>query len=121
MTDPVSQITLADGTSTVNVSGFATLGLEQTFTPVGGGSTVTRFLDGTAIKQTSWTGKWQIIIRGNGWVPSGLWGIDYSLSLTLTVQDDSGTEVYTVFAKAPDETWNINEARSDWTLTAEEV
>ena len=121
MTDPISQITVDDGTLEVEVSGFVTLGLEQSFSPVVGGSTVTRFLDGTAIKQTHFDNKLEITIRGNGWVPSGLWGIDYALELTLTVQDDSGTEEYTVFAKRPVENWNINEARADWTLTAEEV
>ena len=60
MTDPVSQITVYDGTTTVNVSGFATLGLEQSFRPVAGGSTVTRFLDGTAIKQTHFDDKMEI-------------------------------------------------------------
>ena len=121
MTDPVSQITVDDGTTTVNVSGLASLGLEQSFRPVDGGSTVTRFLDGTAIKQTHWN-KREITIRGKGWVPSGLLDdIDYSKSLTLTIQDDSGTVEYTVFARPPMENWNINAASTDWTLTAEEV
>lgn len=117
----VSQITLDDGTTSVDVDGYATLDLDQRFEPIQGGATVTRFLDGTAIKQTHYDNKKKIVIRGRGWKPPALDSIDYSLSLTLTVQTDSGTANYTVFATKPVETWIINEARAEWELTAEEV
>jgi len=122
MTDPVSQITIYDGTSTVNVDGYATAELTESFNRVPGGSTVTRFLDGSAIKQTHWTeDKWRIQIQGRGWVPSGLWALDYTVEQTWTIITPSGTAQYTVFADLPDESWNVNAASTDWTLTGEET
>lgn len=120
--NPTSQITITDGTIIVNIDGFATLGLVEQYNPVEGGSTVTRFLDGSAIKQTSWIEeKWRIQIQATGWVPSGLWDLDYTVPHTWTVPDPAGPANYTVYSSPPDETWNINEAASTWTLTGEEI
>jgi len=120
-----SQITLYDGTTTVNIDGYASLGLEEAFSPVSGGSTVTRFIAGNAIKQSSYSGiKWAIRINGKGWVPSGLWGLDYTQEMTLTVKDpieSGGTKQYTVFASLSVETWDINAATMNWSLQCEEV
>jgi len=119
----VSQITVYDGTSTVNVDADATGELSESFENLGG-STIIRMLDGTGVKQENWT-KWRITLVGRGWVPPGLWDLDYTQQLTLTVQDPnespSFTKQYTVWGSRPNEEWDINAAQFRWTMICEEV
>lgn len=53
----------------------------ETLEPVGG-SSLHRMSDGSLIKQTLWS-KLQGTISGQGWMPPGLAGLDYSLPLEL--------------------------------------
>ncbi len=120
-----SQITLNDGTTTINIDGQATHGLSENFDDLGG-SVIHRMLDGTAVKQTHWTSnKKRITLTCSGWWPPELETLDWSQSMTLTIKSPTATggeESYTVFCvEPPSETWTINEAKEDWTLVTEEV
>lgn len=120
-----SQITIDDGTTSINIDGVATLGLRQEFEEVPGGSRIIRFLDGSAIKQSNRpTLKRRITITGDGWVPPELLTIDFNVELTITIQDysdPSGVLDYTVLAESvPRETWNVNTANISWSCVFEE-
>lgn len=124
----MSQITVFDGTTTVNVDAHATLGLRQSFANVDGGVIVHRMMDGSAVKQRHWASrKQQITITGNGWVPPALAGINYDLPLAVTIRtpDDTAPDgpgvVFTVLAEPPVENWDISQAGFDWILTCEEA
>lgn len=47
------------------------------------GSTVVRLSDGAAVKMTHWSGKASGELSGNGLIPTGLDGLDYSQPLEL--------------------------------------
>ena len=46
-------------------------------------ATLLRMSDGTGVKQTAWSGKIKTVLSGVGWVPAGLYGLDYSQSMLL--------------------------------------
>lgn len=123
----MSQVSVSDGTITVNVSEYASLELRQSYQSAGG-SIIHRMLDGSAKKQTHWSGnKRKITITSAGWVPSGLWLIDYSVALTITLRDpedsspDGDGVIYSVYADPPKEDWDINQAKMSWVLECEEI
>ena len=119
MSDPVSQITIDDGTTSVDVTGFATLDMRIDFENLGG-SVVLRLRDGSGIKQTHWTKK-RVIVSCEGWRPTGLDAIDWSQELTLTAHDyENGTEDYVGFSDGPREGWDVNSHNTSWTLTLDE-
>ena len=60
----------------------AALAYDQQIEPIGA-SSVRRFVDGSAVKQTVWGGKLRISLSGDGWAPLGLHDLDYTAPLTL--------------------------------------
>lgn len=65
----------------VIVPQHAALDLEQTYEPIGG-YTTRRMLSGAGSKQTHWL-KLRTTIRGSGWIPAGLDGLDFSAPMEL--------------------------------------
>lgn len=59
----------------------AAMDLDQTYEPIGGES-ILRTMAGTGIKQITWA-KLRTIIKGGGWSPPGLQGIDTTLQQTV--------------------------------------
>jgi hypothetical protein len=56
--------------------------LTYNLTPIAGGSTILRFMDGTAEKQYNWS-KQTLTISGSGQIPPGMGLIDFTKALTL--------------------------------------
>lgn len=116
-----SMITIDDGVTNVSIDAYATIGLQQDFDAVGGGSSVLRMVDGTGVKQVQWQ-KLKITIQGYGWQPPLLNAIDWTDELTITIHDyESTTKQYTVLADRPKESWNVQKASATWTLECEEA
>lgn len=65
----------------VEVPRAAGLRISQSYEAIGG-FTVLRMMSGAALKQTHWV-KLRTSIKGDGWIPAGLQGIDYSGPLSL--------------------------------------
>ncbi|RLA21061.1 MAG: hypothetical protein DRQ61_09030 [Gammaproteobacteria bacterium] len=42
-----------------------------------------RFMNGSGVKQTAWSGKLRTVLTGAGWMPAGLDGLDYSATMVL--------------------------------------
>lgn len=66
----------------VEVAFDASHQISQTYETLGG-RTLLRTLDGTGVLQRQWV-KLRTVIRGEGRLPDGLSGLDYSASLTLS-------------------------------------
>lgn len=123
MTAPSSQVTFA----TIDISGYASLGLRITHGVVPGGRSVLRMADGSAVVQEFWT-KRLITLTCSGIAPSGLLGVDYSDTHTLVVPDPDnpaggglpGSLSLTVVAQPVREDLDINSGRASWTLICEE-
>lgn len=94
----------------------------ETLEPLPGGSNLLRMSDGSAVKQTNWQ-KMQGTISGQGWMPAGLDGLDYSLPLELRltkVQAMAGTGlVFTLIGTPrPDvPAWGLALVGRDWVRT----
>lgn len=56
--------------------------LDQTYEPVDGGRSLRRKLSGAGHLQIAWN-KWRTVISGQGRVPPGLDGLDYSVSQSV--------------------------------------
>lgn len=67
----------------VEISFDAAHTLEQTYEPLGGRHLM-RLSDGSGVLQTAWNGKLRTSIRGSGRLPEGLFGLDYTGSLSLS-------------------------------------
>mgnify|MGYP001627645663 FL=1 len=95
----------------------------ETLEPLGAGSSVLRMSDGAGVKQTHWQ-KMQGTISGQGWMPPGLVGLDYSLPLELRstkVEAIGGTGLaYTLTSTPrPDVApWGLALVGRDWVPTA---
>lgn len=60
----------------------ASLQLRQVYEPIGG-SSVLRMQSGKGLKQTHWR-KLRTTLQGQGWIPPGLAGIDYSQPMIMS-------------------------------------
>ena len=78
MSDPVKSFELGGIVGPLR----AALAYDQQIEPIGA-SSVRRFVDGSAVKQTVWGGKLRISLSGDGWAPLGLHDLDYTAPLTL--------------------------------------
>lgn len=117
---PVSKITLDDGTTLVNVDGYATLGLQHRTQSLGGSGLV-QFAGGNSEKHTNWQ-KLRITITASGWQPPQLDALDFSKQITMTIHDwAAGSKSYSVFCDRPVLNEDIHGAAASWTLTATEV
>lgn len=112
------RITVFDGTTTVVMDN--TLGLNVQYTNIKGGGAIVRFLDGSATKQQRWY-KEQLTITGRDRAPSELRDIDYSKVLTITVETNMGTDVYSCISLGVTELWGLTTGEANWTLVAEEA
>jgi hypothetical protein len=65
----------------VQVPLAASLGLQQSYEPLGG-YTLLRLMSGAAVKQQHWL-KLRTNISADGWIPDALQALDYSASMTL--------------------------------------
>lgn len=72
---------LNDGNIVVPISLYEALSYSQSYENIGGHSQI-RTLDGTGLKQRNW-GKIRTAVSGNGGIPIGLSGLDFSDSLVL--------------------------------------
>ena len=123
MTTPSSQVTFA----TINLSGYATLGLRVTHAQVPGGMSNLRMADGALVVQEFWS-KRLITISASGAAPSGLKSVDYGQTHSLTVPDPDNPDVnglpqnltLTVSARLRED-HDINSGRASWTLVCEEA
>lgn len=88
------------------------------------GSATVRMSDGAAVKMTHWSGKAAGTISGQGWMPPGLDGLDYSQELELrSTQHESITgpalSVALTSAPRPDHAaWALALVGRDWVPTA---
>jgi hypothetical protein len=72
---------VSDGTLSVKATIIDALNFTHTYESIGGYSTL-RMMNGTALKQQNWQ-KLKVSISGNGGLPFGLNGLDYSKLITL--------------------------------------
>ena len=72
---------MSDGVSSVVMSFYEALGYTQTYERIGGRTTF-RTLDGAAVKQQNWT-RLKTNVSGNGGIPAGMSGLDYTLPITI--------------------------------------
>lgn len=56
--------------------------ISQTYEALGGRALL-RLADGSAVKQQAWGLKWRTVITGQGRLPEGLSGLDYTASMDL--------------------------------------
>lgn len=75
-------LTLHDGTSSLSISFYEALSYSQAYETIGGRAQF-RTLDGTGVTQQNWA-KLKTTVSGNGGVPIGLAGLDYSDTLILS-------------------------------------
>lgn len=76
-----------------NVAGFE---IKQSYRTLNDGI-VLRMIDGTGIKQNSWT-KVETVISGSGWVPDGLQNVDFRSSVVIDcIEPISITQASNVF------------------------
>jgi hypothetical protein len=85
--------------------------------PLGSGSSVLRFSDGTSIKQTAWQ-KRTVDISADGWIPAGLDAIDWTQPVTIS---GGGRPDITIWSAGPTEILDAAGAVWGWSLTGEEV
>jgi len=79
--DHAKWIELDDGVSSVPLSFYEALNYSQSYENIGGHSSI-RTLNGTGLKQRNWA-KIRTTVSGNGGVPLGMSGLDFSDTLIL--------------------------------------
>lgn len=110
---------MLDGVEIVLHSGAPTESLE----PIAAGSNTLRMSDGAAVRQTHWQ-KMSGTISGQGWMPSGLDGLDYSLPLELRLTKlqamaGAGLSYTLTGTPRPDvPAWGLALVGRDWVRTA---
>jgi hypothetical protein len=72
---------LSDGTDTVKANIYDCLGFTQDYEPIGG-SSLTRMMSGSALKQTNWQ-KIRTQISGSGGLPFGFASLDFTKKITI--------------------------------------
>lgn len=113
-------LTIDDGT-TIVVLDYSQRVFRVAFSPVAGGASILRFLDGSAQPQTRWQ-KQKLTVTGEDTAPSELLALDYTqAALAVTVERGEDTLNYTCTALGVQETWDYTAGKASWSLLLEEV
>lgn len=81
--DSISRyFTATDGIATFQLSFYEAANLTTGLSPLDGGSTVLRFMDGSAEKQSNWS-KQKLTVSGSGQIPIGLGRLNFDLPITF--------------------------------------
>lgn len=118
-----SRVTIDDGTTSVDVDGYATLGISIR-TESAGGRHHLRMGDGSIVRQVRWE-KENVAVSFTGWVSpeeSADWdSLDWSEEITLTLPTQGGTAQYVGSSAKPTIRRSAAENISiEWDLTLEE-